>query len=354
MPWNKLDAIPPETVAIARDIGCMFSRYRKEGHSHIYLRLNTWCPTHQRVGWVRVPILVVLMIALDRENAVANWIKFTDCHMHKSHLCHNSMCTNPFHVVWETPRNNIDRRSCQSAYNNQLGPSSRANQTTRDKAIRGIQSQCTHTPKCYIAGTVSNLGEQDIRDIAVSRFPSIHIFVFTEADPICRRRASCTLSSTLECARSARSISLSTSSATTAAVAADTGGRIKTNSRRRRSNITEQRHNTCSWMLCCILGLGSLLSTSTTWQITRRMQMLSGQGREHLLFHSTTGLWRSVVLEERRNCLLATTRKMNSGSEAPKPIRTRHFRRYLDGGAFTMSIFSAAGLPITTHIVDSR
>jgi len=92
---------------------------------------------------VRIGKYLRFIVADDDERALI-WNHVGDVHWHCSHLCHNTLCINPYHMIMEDGRYNSSRNSCLKQWNRV---------TDNGKRLHGIKdvAPCPtrHQPKCF-------------------------------------------------------------------------------------------------------------------------------------------------------------------------------------------------------------
>jgi hypothetical protein len=122
-----------------RNMACWLSCGRRKGKADNY--------SHIKIGHheVRIGKYLRFLVADDDERALI-WNNVGDVSWHCSHLCHNTLCINPYHMVMEENRLNFSRNSCLRQWN----------QTTnqgRSPALHGVSrlTPCPpkHQPKCF-------------------------------------------------------------------------------------------------------------------------------------------------------------------------------------------------------------
>lgn len=119
-----------------RNMACWLSCAKRKGKGDNY--------PHIKIGkhWVRICKYLRFIVADDDERALI-WNHVGDMSWHCSHLCHNSLCINPYHLIMEDQRSNVSRNSCLKQWNRV---------TFNGRSNHGLNriSPCPakHQPKC--------------------------------------------------------------------------------------------------------------------------------------------------------------------------------------------------------------
>jgi len=120
-----------------RNMACWLSCGRRRGKGNNY--------PHIMVGRheVRVGKYLRFLVADDDERALI-WNHVGDTSVHCSHLCHNTICINPYHMIMEDNRSNISRNSCLKQWNRV---------TFNGRSLHAVNAiapcPSKHQPKCF-------------------------------------------------------------------------------------------------------------------------------------------------------------------------------------------------------------
>jgi hypothetical protein len=119
----------------------------------------------ERKGW---KFSQVVKIALERPS-YSQWQHLITTHgLERSHLCHNNMCEQPYHSMYESHQNNIARGACMREYLKLVKNGKRA-----ESALKTARSRCNHNSKCWPSSTIPRPTATNITTVMLRQFEQV-------------------------------------------------------------------------------------------------------------------------------------------------------------------------------------